>query len=107
VSVIIQELTRLLEIKERLLRISLEEGTILERDDPEFLEHFQNVITLAENVQDRKRKEMARRILGHIRQFNPFNSSDTDENEMLEEVIEDFIYFSREQIQKLSGHFSE
>jgi len=54
-----------------------------------------------ERMDDPKKKEKARRILGHIRQFNPFNNLDMDENEKAKEVIEDFLNFSRIQIESL------
>ena len=80
---------------------SLREGTLLRRDDPEFLACIQRADAAVLECQDQEIREKARRILGHIRQFNPFNTSDVDENDVLSEVIEDFINFSRDRIEKL------
>jgi len=102
VSDLCQELNRLLDIKEHLLRVSFQEGVILRRDDPEFLECFAKADRLIDGFPVQEKKGRARRILGHIRQFNPFNSSDVDENDLLEDVVEDFLNFTRNRIQNLS-----
>jgi len=100
-SKLVQELINLLECKERLLVVSLREGTMLQRDDPEFLRCIQRADGAVGECEDREKRQRAKRILAHIRQFNPFNTSDMEDNEILSEVIEDFLNFSRDRIEKL------
>ena len=100
-SALVQDLHRLLEIKKRLLLISLEEGTMLRRDDPEFVRTLQQADAAIDGCTEKNMKRKARRILGHIRQFNPFNTSDMEENQLLKEVIDDFLFFSQDQIDQL------
>jgi len=74
---------------------------MLSRDNPDFLRYLQETDFAVDECQDRKIRDQARKIQALIRQFNPFNTSDMDDNEMLSEVIEDFINFSRDRIEKL------
>jgi len=53
-------------------------------------------------INDAILREKARRILGLIRQFNPFNSSDSGDDE-LREVIEDFLNFTDQRITDLGN----
>lgn len=98
---LVAELSSLLAVKERLLRDSLNQGTMLRRDDPEFLQAFQRVEEVVAKFDDSESRNLARRILGHIRQFNPFNTSDVEENEVVGEVVEDFLSFCAQQIEKV------
>ena len=101
-SNLVQELYKLLEFKERLLMISLREGSMLKRDDPEFLRCLEIAEVACADCKDQDKRKLAKQVVGHIRQFNPFNTSDVDENEFLSQVIEDFLNFSRIRIEKLT-----
>ncbi len=94
-------LIEVLVVKERLLMESLQDGVMLPRDNPEFLSVVDAAENLVNQMEKNERRLNARRTLGHIRQFNPFNTSDMDENDMLSEVIEDFLSFTRDRIEKI------
>lgn len=99
---VIRALRGALSIKRKLLVLSLTEGLMLQRDDAAFLEAIIEADALIRNMSGALHREKARRILGHIRQFNPFNSSDTGDEE-LREVVEDFLNFTDQQIADLGN----
>jgi len=75
---------------------------MLQRDDAAFLDALAEADALVRQINDAPHREKARRILGHIRQFNPFNSSETGDDE-LREVVEDFLNFTDQRIADLGN----
>lgn len=97
---VIRALKGVLSIKRELLERSLTEGLMLQRDDAAFVRALSEAESLVRQIVDDIQREKARRILGLIRQFNPFNASDTGEDE-LREVVEDFLNFTDQRIADL------